>query len=1085
MVATQPSTVLFLAANPLQVQPLQLGEECRAIESRIRAAKYRDRIRFRSRWAARPDDLLQALNEDTPSVLHFSGHGAGEQGLCFQSEDGSPLNVSADGLGQVVQSAGTSVNVVVLNACFSEIQAQALVSHVPCVIGMSGAIRDEAAVVYAGAFYRALAFGKSVANAHKQGLAALSVHPTSGHARDVEPAEGASCAPLPKLLTRPDTDADCIRIVAETATKTKCELVIKATLHDFNADVIARVTELLREITGDLSLEITDIKEGSVRLTISLSPEAAEKLMRLRADGQLDEICGLTVSAILGSPDQEEAQTSFRVNADAGSENNLKFWHSRTQSVKTIGSPLDAWQGSARHGVSEEHTDLMGTLLGDYRIVEPIDQRSMGEVWMGRHEKLGHRVVVKVLRPELSRHREMVKRFFNEAQAPTSIRNPGIAQVFDFGATSDGRAYIVMEFLEGVSLSTRLKERQLDAVECCRLAHQMANVLQAAHDAGITHRNLNPDNLFLVPDPTVVGGERVKVLDFGIAKLTGGLHASGVQAHADLLMVTPSYMSPEQCRGAGSVDARSDIYSLGCVLFMMVSGRPPFISRSVGGVFGAHLHVSAPDLREFAPNAPSALAVLIAKMLKKTPAARPQTMSAVGHALAALLRELAEAPAQPSMHVPATAAPLYGRAATPLSAAPMESVPATLPDMPPAATTLPVSSPPLAAEAMGQLAWRESGPSTWNDAPSMVERRRSPTPVPGASSGTGATTISSSAGVSNAHLRSGASERRPPFLIGGFIIVVGVVTAVVVALLTRALVSPAQQGVPEDAVPDWNPSTTADSGPITDAATPDAATTIAADQTGGALTANKLEAECRGYQVDKKWNELEKCADELMPLAPTRAAELKRRAGQETKTAPHVAAANAALRGKALQRARDEIALVWAESVELPILKSKYAALESQVITELVASLDQAKTATCAEYEVLLVKERAAQPSRVIAEATRRSMCTPASAPPKCDANALAEVGRAQYSHGYLAEAFASFEAAYACEPSPQLAEKAFIIACNLSDVAKAKSSWRRLPPKMRTRTAAICMRNGISEAMLSEPGQPRREGVNPFKHDR
>src|SRR6185295_13986290 len=139
-------------------------------------------IRFRSRWAARPDDLLQALNEDTPSILHFSGHGTGEHGLCFQAEDGGVLSVSTEGLEQVMRAAGASVTVVVLNACFSEVQAQALVAHVPCVIGMSDTIGDEAAIIYAGSFYRALASGMSVANAHQQGLAALALRSTGTRA---------------------------------------------------------------------------------------------------------------------------------------------------------------------------------------------------------------------------------------------------------------------------------------------------------------------------------------------------------------------------------------------------------------------------------------------------------------------------------------------------------------------------------------------------------------------------------------------------------------------------------------------------------------------------------------------------------------------------------------------------------------------------------------------------------------------------------------------------------------------------------------------------------------------------------------
>ncbi|MGH8370229.1 MAG: serine/threonine-protein kinase [Gammaproteobacteria bacterium] len=130
----------------------------------------------------------------------------------------------------------------------------------------------------------------------------------------------------------------------------------------------------------------------------------------------------------------------------------------------------------------------------------------MGVVYVGRHETLGHCAVVKVLLPELSRNAGMVQRFFNEAQAATVIRSPGIVQVFDFGKTPFGCAYIVMELLDGQPLSARLKQRRLEPVECCRLGRQIANVLQAAHAAGITHRDLKPDNLFLVPDPEVVGG---------------------------------------------------------------------------------------------------------------------------------------------------------------------------------------------------------------------------------------------------------------------------------------------------------------------------------------------------------------------------------------------------------------------------------------------------------------------------------------------------------------------------------------------------------------------------------------------------
>jgi RNA polymerase sigma factor (sigma-70 family) len=305
----EPSTVLFLAANPVRLQWLQLGAECRAIEDKIRAAKFRDRLRFRSRWAARPDDLLQALNEDTPTVLHFSGHGDGDHGLYFQAEDGSARSVSADGLAQVMQAAGSSVVVVLLNACFSKVQAQTLSAHIPCVIGMPGALGDGAAISYATSFYRALAYGRSVANAHEQGVAALALAGNSGTPRDVECRTSAQRAPVPSLLTRADTDANCIYVVQQLTNKTRCTVVIKATLREFNADVLARVTEELRQWTGDLSLQITNVDEGSVRLSVALSIEAAKRLAEAKNDGQLTHLGGFRVTAVIAS---DETGTPLR-----------------------------------------------------------------------------------------------------------------------------------------------------------------------------------------------------------------------------------------------------------------------------------------------------------------------------------------------------------------------------------------------------------------------------------------------------------------------------------------------------------------------------------------------------------------------------------------------------------------------------------------------------------------------------------------------------------------------------------------------------------------------------------------------------
>jgi len=201
-----PSTVLFVAANPVGLNQLDLGEECRAIDQAIGGGPKRDQIRLEARWAARPRDLIPAINRHAPRVLHFCGHGAGEDGLCFQTDGGDAAPVTADGIAQVMQSAGSKIVLVVLNACYSEVQAQAIAAHVPCVVGMPHAVGDHAAIVYAAALYSALAFGLSVDVAHRQGIAALALEPAAGSPRDVGPRETLIQA-APVLLTRPGSSA--------------------------------------------------------------------------------------------------------------------------------------------------------------------------------------------------------------------------------------------------------------------------------------------------------------------------------------------------------------------------------------------------------------------------------------------------------------------------------------------------------------------------------------------------------------------------------------------------------------------------------------------------------------------------------------------------------------------------------------------------------------------------------------------------------------------------------------------------------------------------------------------------------------
>jgi len=259
----------------------------------------------------------------------------------------------------------------------------------------------------------------------------------------------------------------------------------------------------------------------------------------------------------------------------------------------------------------------------------------MGTVWVGEHTLLGRRAAIKVLLPEFTSREEIVQRFFNEARAVTAISDPGIVQVFDFGHAL-GSAYIVMELLEGEAMDVRLRRiGRFAPVDAMRLMAQVATSLGAAHAKGVIHRDLKPENIYIVGDPAVTGGERTKILDFGIAKLAGDDN-SGVKTRTGMVMGTPVYMSPEQCRGAAGIDARSDIYALGCVLFTMVCGKPPFESEATGDLIIMHVRDAPPIASSIVPGLPPVLDAVIARCLEKDPARRFQTTAELVQGLASV-----------------------------------------------------------------------------------------------------------------------------------------------------------------------------------------------------------------------------------------------------------------------------------------------------------------------------------------------------------------------------------------------------------------------------------------------------------------
>ena len=257
-----------------------------------------------------------------------------------------------------------------------------------------------------------------------------------------------------------------------------------------------------------------------------------------------------------------------------------------------------------------------GTMLGDYQVERTLARGGMGTVFAAVHPLIGKRVAIKVLSRAQCGDPASVERFVDEARVVNRIGHPNIVDVFAFGAIPDGRHYLVMELLQGETLRARMEREGLSLAEACGVMRQLARALAAAHAQGVIHRDLKPDNVFLV---AVDGGLTVKLLDFGIAKLS--YRDALTRTAVGVMMGTPQYIAPEQARG-DHVDARTDIYAFGGMLFELLAGRPAFVVASPAEAIAKHLLEPAPRLSRFA-RVSSELDDLVAAMLAKDPGARP------------------------------------------------------------------------------------------------------------------------------------------------------------------------------------------------------------------------------------------------------------------------------------------------------------------------------------------------------------------------------------------------------------------------------------------------------------------------------
>ncbi|MCE9579126.1 MAG: protein kinase [Deltaproteobacteria bacterium] len=277
---------------------------------------------------------------------------------------------------------------------------------------------------------------------------------------------------------------------------------------------------------------------------------------------------------------------------------------------------------------------LVGQIVGGrYRILRRIGAGGMGAVYEGDHVELGKRVAIKFLLERYDDDPEAVTRFRREARIASQIGQANIVDVIDVGTDDSGRSFIVMELLSGMTLGEVLQRGgPMPAERAVAVIRQVLAGLGAAHDKGIVHRDMKPENVF-VENRGDDGQDRVKIVDFGISKLIAANESKIRLTATGAVIGTPVYMAPEQAMGLVEVDHRVDLYAVGVMLFEMLAGRPPFQGTNYAALVSQHLHVAPPSLATLRPDVPRAVVEVVARALAKEPGDRFATAAEMARAL--------------------------------------------------------------------------------------------------------------------------------------------------------------------------------------------------------------------------------------------------------------------------------------------------------------------------------------------------------------------------------------------------------------------------------------------------------------------
>jgi TolB-like protein/cytochrome c-type biogenesis protein CcmH/NrfG len=352
----------------------------------------------------------------------------------------------------------------------------------------------------------------------------------------------------------------------------------------------------------------------------------AERGRNVMKPERWEKVIDLFQSALERAPEERAAFLDEACHDDEGMRReveSLLISHERAENFIEV----PAFEVAPELATNDSAGALVGKLIGHYRIESLIGVGGMGEVYLARDERLGRKAALKLLPDSLTTDETQLGRFKNEARTASALNHPNILTVYEIGVEGN-RQFIATEFIEGITLRASLAGGRINPHAALEIAVQVASALAAAHDAGVVHRDIKPENIMLRPDGYV------KVLDFGIAKLTEQRRASDdhrvetttlLQTRPGLLLGTAHYMSPEQARGQ-KVDARSDIWSLGVVLYEIVTGSPPFRGETPSDCIAAILTTEPAPLSSISPDVPAKLESILQKALRKNTDERYQTI---------------------------------------------------------------------------------------------------------------------------------------------------------------------------------------------------------------------------------------------------------------------------------------------------------------------------------------------------------------------------------------------------------------------------------------------------------------------------